>query len=161
MRNHPDFSFPIFNLKMKLSNKTFFIFLAVLFACGCLMPLIFIVIILTFDYYWICQIAAFFIIFKFFPTIAYLIGGLCTLCVYKGNQWYKLAGYMLLFTSLIVFIGALAISIASCERPKDILFIPLCTLGIWVVTSILPTILVAYITKSLIDKYKDKMKKGV
>ena len=51
------------------------------------MPLIFIVIILTVDYYWICQIAALFIVFKFFPTIAYLIGGLCALYFYKGNPF--------------------------------------------------------------------------
>ena len=134
---------------MKLSNKTFFIFLAVLFACGCLMPLIFIVIILTVDYYWICQIAALFIVFKFFPTIAYLIGGLCALYFYKGNQWYKLAGYMLLFTSLIVFIGALAVSIASFGKPKEILFIPLLVLGIWIATADFPTILLRYITKTM------------
>ena len=145
---------------MKLSNKTFFIFLAMLFACGCLMPLIFIVIILTVGYYWICQIAALFIVFKFFPTIAYLIGGLCALYFYKGNQWYKLAGYMLLFTSLIIFICTLAISIASCGRPNDILFIPLWLLGIWIATSVLPTIIAAYITKSLIDRHKDKTDKG-
>ena len=146
---------------MKLSNKTFFIFLAMLFACGCLMPLIFIVILLIVDNYWISQISALFIVFKFLPTISYLIGGLCALFFYKGNHWLKLAGYILLFTSLIVFIVTSAISSVSCEISTDIFFMPLWLSGIWIVTSIMPTIIVAFITKSLIDKHKDETHKSI
>lgn len=145
---------------MKLSNKTFFIFLAMLFACGCLMPLIFIVILATGDY-WVSQIASLFIVFKFLPAISYLIGGLCAWIFYKGKLWLKFAGYILLFTSFIVFIVTLAISITNCERPVDILSIPLLSLGIWIVTSILPTILVAYITKQLIGRHKDETHDGI
>ena len=146
---------------MKLSNKTFFIFLAVLFACGCLIPLILWSTTLIENDHLTGYAAAALILITFSYIVTYLIGGLCALCVYKGNQWYKLAGYMLLFTSLIVFISALAISIASCGRPMDILFIPLYLLSIWLVTSILPITLCAYITKSLIDRHKDETNKGV
>lgn len=146
---------------MKLSNKTFFIFLAVLFACGCLIPLILWSTILIENDHLTGYDAAALIFITFSYIMTFLMGGLCALCVYKGDQWYKLAGYMLLFTSLIVFICTLAISIVSCGRPNDILFIPLWLLGIWIATSVLPTIIAAYITKSLIDRHKDKTDKDV
>lgn len=137
---------------MKQTDKAFNIFLAMLFGGGCFIPLILLVLKFLYNEYWNGATAAFVFICTIFSIITYLLGGLCSWIFYKENQWWKLAGYLLLFTSSITLVDMLAISIVSCTRLKDILLIPLLTTGQWILSSILPIALISYITKSLIDR---------
>lgn len=78
---------------MKLTDKQFWIYEAVVIVC----TVISIVIL------WANQLLLH-ILFGLAFCSLFFIGGIMAWKLYKGNQWWKLAGYVLLVTTVILFI---------------------------------------------------------
>lgn len=79
---------------MKLTDKRFWKFEAIVLACTTTMC-IFIMWINHLIFFNLMVVAFYFLLF---------VGGIVAWKLYKGNQWWKLAGYLFLITTAILFI---------------------------------------------------------
>ena len=89
---------------MKLRDKQFWLYEAVVIICPAISMVILWANHLFHRLFLISRGAAFCSLFFIGGIMAFFIGGIMAWKLYKGNQWWKLAGYMLLVTTVILVI---------------------------------------------------------
>ncbi len=147
---------------MKLTDKRFWKFEAMMLLCGLLL-FVQLCIILT------CNDAGFdsgtgIILILSFPAfiIYFAICGIPTWLSYKGNSWLKLAGYLYLISTLLIIVPLLVFLVdwnpaTANMRPEDLPpdegtfltnneFVFIISL-IWAIIPIIPILIISYLTK--------------
>ena len=110
-----------------------------------------------------------------FPALSlyFVVSGIPTWVLYKGNSWLKLAGYLYIFSALLLVIPLLTFvfdwnPITANMRPDNIPadeskyftdneFIIMVCAG-WVVLLIIPVLITSYLTKRWIVDNKNALK---
>lgn len=152
---------------MKLTDKRFWKFEAMMLLCGIILLCQILVVLL-------CNGAEFescngAVLILLFPVLClyFAIAGVPTWLVYKGNSWLKLAGYLYLFSALLLIIPLLTFvfdwnPITANMRPEntpadegkyftDNEFIIMVCAG-WVAFLIIPVLITSYLTNRWIVK---------
>lgn len=152
---------------MKLTDKRFWKFEAMMLLCGVILLCQMLVVLL-------CNGAEFescngAVLILLFPALClyFVISGIPTWVLYKGNSWLKLAGYLYLFSALLLIIPLLTFVFdwnpaSASVRPEDIYedevkyitdneFIIIICAG-WATLLIIPVLITSYLTKRWIVK---------
>lgn len=152
---------------MKLTDKRFWKFEAMMLLCGVILLCQMLVVLL-------CNGAEFescngAVLILLFPALClyFVISGIPTWVLYKGNSWLKLAGYLYLFSALLLIIPLLTFVFdwnpaSASVRPEDIYedevkyitdneFIIIICAG-WAALLIIPVLITSYLTKRWIVK---------
>lgn len=158
---------------MKLTDKQFWKFEAMMLLCGIILLCQMLVVLLCngaeFE---MCNGAVLILLFPAF-SLYFVISGIPTWVLYKGNSWLKLAGYLYLFSALLLIVPLLTFvfdwnPITANMRPENIPagegkyitdneFIIMICAG-WVVLLIIPVLITSHLTKRWIVDNKNALK---
>ena len=150
---------------MKLTDKRFWKFEAMMLLCGVILLCQMLVVLL-------CNGA---VLILLFPVLClyFAISGVPTWLVYKGNSWLRLAGWLYLFSAVLLIVPLLTFlfdwnPVTANIRPDNILadegkyftdneFIIMICAG-WLVLLIIPVLITSYLTKRWIVDNKNALK---
>ena len=154
---------------MKLTDKRFWIFEAMMLLCGVILLSQMLVVLL-------CNGVEFescngTVLILLFPAscLYFVVSGIPTWVLYKGNSWLKLAGYLYIFSALLLVIQLLTFvfdwnPITANMRPDNIpadegkyfthneFIIMIC--AVWAALLIIPVLITSYLTKRWIVNTK-------
>lgn len=154
---------------MKLTDKRFWKFEAMMLLCGVILLCQMLVILL-------CNVAEFescngAVLILLFPVLClyFAISGIPTWLVYKVNSWLKLAGYLYIFSALLLIVPLLIFlydwnPVTANIRPENIpadegkyitdneFIITIC--AVWTALLIIPVMITSYLTKRWIVNTK-------
>ena len=147
---------------MKLTDKRFWKFETMILLCGVILLCQMLVVLLCYGAkFEMCNWA---VLILLFPALSlyFVISGIPTWVLYKGNSWMKLAGYLYLFSALLLIIPLLTFvfdwnPVTANLRPNDIPvdegkyftdneFIIMICAG-WASLLIFPVLITSYLTK--------------
>ena len=160
-------------LVMKLTDKQFWKFEAMMLLCGVILLCQMLAVLL-------CNGAEFescngAVLILLFPALClyFVISGIPTWLVYKGNSWLRLAGWLYLFSAVLLIVLLLIFfydwnTVTANIRPDNIPadegkyfthneFIIMICAG-WVVLLIIPVLITSYLTKRWIVDNKNALK---
>lgn len=152
---------------MKLTDKQFWKFEAMMLLCGVILLCQMLVVLLCYGAeFEMCNGT---VLILLFPALSlyFVISGIPTWVLYKGNSWMKLAGYLYLFSALLMIVPLLTFlfdwnPVTANMRPENIpadegkyitdneLIIMICA-G-WAALPIIPVLITSYLTKRWIIK---------
>ena len=154
---------------MKLTDKRFWKFEAMMLLCGFLLLCQVVVLLICHDAQF--ESCSGLILILLFPVLClyFAISGIPSWLLYKGNSWLKLAGYLYLFSALLLIIPLLIFlfdwnPITANLRPDNIpvdegkyitdneFIIMICI--VWAVLPIIPMLVTSYLTKRWIVNIK-------
>ena len=146
---------------MKLTDKRFWKFEAMMLLCGGILLCQMLVVLLCYGAeFEMCNWA---VLILLLPALClyFVISGIPTWVLYKGNSWMKLAGYLYLFSALLLIIPLLTFvfdwnPITANMRPDNIPadegkyftdneFIIMIS-AVWTVVLIIPVLIASYLT---------------
>lgn len=151
---------------MKLTDKQFWKFEAMMLLCGVILLCQMLVVLLCYRAEFESYNGAVLILLLPALCLCFVISGIPTWVLYKGNSWLKLAGYLYLFSALLLIIPLLFLfdwnPVTANMRPENIPadegkyftdneFIIMICAG-WAALLIIPVLITSYLTKRWIVK---------